>query len=83
MPELKKQPTEEPTAVDTDKLTIEPFKVVGKLVAAVKNEKGEVIGEQPVTDLVLWAPRFHLLKEDVEQSWPEIERTLRAQANGQ
>ena len=51
---------------------IEPFKLVGQLIALKKDDAGNVIGELHVADLAIYAAQFDDLRSIIEQNWPLI-----------
>jgi hypothetical protein len=53
-------------------MTVEPFKIVGQLIACEKNENNEIIGERVVAEMVLYAPQFGELEQRVNDAWPDI-----------
>lgn len=55
-------------------MTIEPFKLVGQLIVAVKDEDGNIIGEQKAADMVVYAPQFDQIAGRVEEIMPEIRK---------
>jgi hypothetical protein len=61
-------------------MTLEPFKIVGQLIACEKDANDDVVGERVVADMVLYAPQFGELEARVRAAWPEIEAAARASA---
>lgn len=59
-------------------MSLEPFKLVGELVALVKNDDGEVIGEQSVGQVSLYALDFDKLPDRVAEIWPDVEKKFGA-----
>ena len=60
-------------------MTLEPFKIIGQLVACEKDENNDVIGERVVAEMVLYAPQFGELEQRVRDAWPDIEAAVRAE----
>jgi hypothetical protein len=54
-------------------MTLEPFKIVGQLIACEKNAENEIVGERVVAEMVLYAPQFGELEQRVRDAWPDIE----------
>jgi hypothetical protein len=54
-------------------MTLEPFKIVGQLVACEKDENNDIVGERVVAEMVLYAPHFGDLEQRVRDAWPDIE----------
>lgn len=55
-------------------MTIEPFKLVCQLVVAIKDENGNIVGEQKAADMVVYAPHFNQIAEKVDEVMPEIRK---------
>ena len=53
-------------------MTLEPFKIVGQLIACEKDANGNIVGERVVAEMVLYAPQFGELEQRVRDAWPEI-----------
>lgn len=53
-------------------MSLKPFKIVGRLVAARVDEEGNVVDEISVGELTLYAPQFSQLAEQVELAWPGV-----------
>lgn len=56
--------------------TEEPFKIVGQLVAATKDEHGNIVGEYVAGQVVLYAAQFDQVRELVEQAWAAREPSV-------
>lgn len=52
---------------------LEPFKIVGKLIGALRNEKGEIIGEREMGDVAIYRSQFGELPELVNQAVKDAE----------
>jgi hypothetical protein len=57
-------------------MTLEPFKIIGQLVACEKDENDAIIGERVVAEMVLYAPQFGELEQRVRDAWPDIEAAV-------
>lgn len=55
-------------------MRIEPFKLVCELIVALKDDDGNVVGEQKAADMVVYAPHLDEIREKVEAIMPEIQR---------
>lgn len=63
-------------------MSIEPFKIVGQLIAVEKDQAGEIIAEIPVGDLVIYAARFDQLAEQIAERWPEVTAAIESARQG-
>lgn len=60
-----------PAKKQTPAPTLEPFKIVGKLIGALRDEKGEIVGEREMGDVAIYRPQFGELAELVEKAQAE------------
>lgn len=59
-----KKPAAKPKKPSEAKL--EPFKIVGQLVGARKNEHGEIVSEEPMGEVQIYAANFDKVKHNVD-----------------
>lgn len=49
-----------------------PLRIEGVLVAAIINEAGDIVGEEQVAAIKVFAPDFDKLPDVVEGIWPKV-----------
>lgn len=64
------------------KRDIRPFKAVITIVFAERNEKGEVIGEIPTQEQLLYLPDFDKFPQRVKEAEVAVNKQLNASQNG-
>jgi hypothetical protein len=59
---------------------LKPFKIVGQLVGARYNEHGDVVGEDVMGDVAIYAVNFSRVKQIVDQA---VKDARKAKAQGE